>query len=160
MPDPLPQARRLALKRLKSPAEARLEFWGQWAHTNIKLMRLIERLVDSQGMTLSQLDVLTNLEMYEGLTQQELAARLQVTKGNICGLIDRLEKVKWVERRPDAVDRRVNRLHLTAVGRDALFRMRPMHDDTVLRLLSNFSGEDISTFRALLERLDESAADS
>ena len=159
VPDPRPYPRRIALPRLKSQAQARLEVWGQWAHTNVKLMRRIERLMDSQGMTLAQLDVLTNLELHEGLTQQELAQRLQVTKGNICGLIDRLEAAKWVERRPDAVDRRANRLHLTAAGRAMLFRIRPLHDETVLRLLKTFSDDEISTFQTLLERLDGSAAE-
>ena len=92
--------------------------------------------------------------MHEGLTQQDLAKRLQVTKGNICGLIDRLEKLKWVQRRDDPADRRANRLHLTNAGRSVVERMRPLHVQTVLGLLADFSDSDIQTLRSFLERLD------
>ena len=121
-------------------------------------MRVIERFADRQGVTLAQFDVLANLRLHAGLTQQDLAGRLQVTKGNICGLIDRLEKLRWVERREDPMDRRANRLHLTRAGTALVDRVRPLHDAFVLELLQPFSGDDIARFRSLLIRLDESAA--
>ena len=52
-----------------------------------------------------------------GITQQELAERLLVTKANVVGLIDRVSPAGWVERRADPEDRRVNRLYLTNAGR-------------------------------------------
>ncbi|HME85233.1 MAG TPA: MarR family transcriptional regulator, partial [Roseiarcus sp.] len=43
------------------------------------------------GISIPQCDVLTTLSEEEGVSQQELAKRLYVTKGNISGLLDRLE---------------------------------------------------------------------
>jgi DNA-binding MarR family transcriptional regulator len=46
-----------------------------------------------------------------------VAARLYVTKGNVSGLVDRLEQSGLVERRAIAGDRRSFALHLTDEGR-------------------------------------------
>ena len=43
------------------------------------------------GLSVPQCDVLTTLTEAEGVSQQELAKRLYVTKGNISGLLDRLD---------------------------------------------------------------------
>ena len=58
-------------------------------------------VVGAHGMTLPQFDVLATLWHGEGITQQELASRLLVTKGNVVGLIDRLCTAGLVERRAD-----------------------------------------------------------
>ncbi len=51
------------------------------------------------------------------MSQQELATRLYVTKGNISGLIDRLAEAGLVERRSIASDRRQHAIYLTDAGR-------------------------------------------
>ena len=61
--------------------------------------------------------MLTTLSEQEGVNQQELAKRLYVTKGNISGLLDRLEAAGFVERRSLASDRRQYSIHLTDAGR-------------------------------------------
>ena len=69
------------------------------------------------GVSIPQCDVLTTLTEQEGVSQQELAKRLYVTKGNISGLIDRLAEAGLVERRSTASDRRQRAIHLTEAGR-------------------------------------------
>ena len=69
------------------------------------------------GVSIPQCDVLTTLSEQEGVNQQELAKRLYVTKGNISGLIDRLEAAGFVQRRSLATDRRQHSIHLTESGR-------------------------------------------
>src|SRR6202011_5285604 len=62
----------------------------------------------------AQVDVLANVGSSEGISQQELADALLVTKGNVCQLLDKMETSGLLERRPD---KRVNRLFLTDQGR-------------------------------------------
>ena len=69
------------------------------------------------GVSIPQCDVLTTLTEQEGVSQQELAKRLYVTKGNISGLIDRLTEAGLVERRSTACDRRQHAIYLTEAGR-------------------------------------------
>lgn len=71
------------------------------------------------GLSVPQCDVLTTLTEKEGISQQTLAERLYVTKGNISGLIDRLVAAGLVERRPIAADKRQHAIYLTPAGRAA-----------------------------------------
>jgi DNA-binding MarR family transcriptional regulator len=69
------------------------------------------------GLSVAQFDLLSTLTEREGLSQSEIANRLYVTKGNVSGLVDRLEQSGLVERRAIAGDRRSFALYLTAEGR-------------------------------------------
>ena len=91
-----------------------------------RLMRLETRMrvavadrLRHLGLSVPQCDVLTTLTEKEGISQQALAQRLYVTKGNISGLIDRLVAAGLVERRPIAADKRQHAIYLTPAGRDA-----------------------------------------
>ena len=68
------------------------------------------------NLSIPQCDVLTTLMEREGVSQQDLAERLYVTKGNISGLIDRLATAGLVERRTLNGDRRTHAIHLTPEG--------------------------------------------
>ncbi|MEA2630842.1 MAG: hypothetical protein QOE66_1061, partial [Chloroflexota bacterium] len=91
----------------------------------------------------------------EGLTQQELASRLLVTKGNICGMIDRTEANGWVERRPDLEDRRVNRLFLTEPGKQLLAETFPPHHALIRTLMRGLNGGELQSLHQLLEQLED-----
>ena len=63
-------------------------------------------------LSIPQCDVLCALMEREGVSQQDLAERLFVTKGNISGLIDRLASSELVERRKLKGDRRTHAIYL------------------------------------------------
>ena len=109
-------------------------------------------------MTMPQFDVMASLKYGEGLTQQELAERLLVTKGNMCGLLDRLENVGWVERRADVTDARANRVYLTASGRRKIEVALPAHDEFVAGLLKALAISEVDELRHLLEKVEEGVA--
>ncbi|WP_348272858.1 MarR family transcriptional regulator [Beijerinckia sp. 28-YEA-48] len=69
------------------------------------------------GLSVPQCDILTTLTEQEGMSQQDLARRLYVTKGNISGLVDRLVAATLVERRTIPGDRRSHAIFLTEAGR-------------------------------------------
>src|SRR4051812_44126756 len=98
---------------LVDPDEVELRNWLLLARIYHRIARRLGQVLDRHGLSLAQFEVLAVLFVGAGITQQELASRLLVTKGNICGMIDRMEANAWVERRPDPEDRRVNRLFLT-----------------------------------------------
>jgi len=64
------------------------------------------------GMTRAQWMILVHLERQPGLSQNELAALIEVEPITVGRLVDRLEARGFLERRSDAGDRRVWRLHL------------------------------------------------
>jgi DNA-binding MarR family transcriptional regulator len=142
------------LSRLRTAAQTKLEAAVALVLAGEKIVRRAEQTLGEHGVTLPQFDVLSNLLMHDGLTQQELAARLQVTKGNVCGLLDRLEKLGWVVRRPDEKDGRVNRLSITPAGRERVEMLRPVHDAALLDLVRNWTVEDADTLGRILAKLD------
>src|SRR3954464_1794393 len=146
---PSPISRHLAI--YESPDEARLRAWVQMSRTFYRVQRRIMSALAEHKITLPQFDVLATLRFSEGVTQQGLAERLLVTKGNVCGVLDRLEKLRWVERRPDAADRRANRLHLTPEGRRKVDALLPEHDRLVLETMRPLSAGDVKTLRTMLE---------
>src|SRR5215210_4233725 len=87
--------------------------WMRLARVYDKVQRRTQQHLRQFGLTPSQFDVLAQVGSAEGLCQQELAERLLVTKGNVTGLIDRMEQARLMVRRPDPKDRRIHRLELT-----------------------------------------------
>jgi DNA-binding MarR family transcriptional regulator len=99
----------------------------------------------------AQLDVLAKVGSSEGISQQELADALLVTKGNVCQLLDKMEASGLLERRPDG---RVNRLFLTDQGRTVHDQVVPKHDELLARQFTALSDEDQRELLRLLRQLD------
>lgn len=78
--------------------------------------RLIRVAADKRArvhdMTRAQWIMLLWLERQPGISQKELAEKLEVEPITVARLVDRLEQRGMVERRADPKDRRVWRLHL------------------------------------------------
>jgi len=91
--------------------------WLRLIRLEARMQAAVGERLRAIGVSISQCDVLTTLTEQEGVSQQELAKRLYVTKGNISGLIDRLEEAGFVERRSTASDRRQHAIYLTKAGR-------------------------------------------
>ena len=150
---------RWRLPVLLHPDELEVRTWVQLVRTTVRLERRLEQALDVHGLSIAQFDILATLGLAQGITQQELAERLLVTKGNICGMIDRMEANGWVERRPDPGDRRVNRLFLTRRGKHRLAQAMPSQQELAQKILGALTPPELQTLHDLLHRLDEQAAD-
>jgi DNA-binding MarR family transcriptional regulator len=100
----------------------------------------------------AQLDVLAKVGSSEGISQQELADALLVTKGNVCQLLDKMEGSGLLERRPDG---RVNRLFLTEQGRSLHDQVVPKHEELLSQQFTALSSEDQRELLRLLRQLDK-----
>lgn len=108
------------------------------------LARLIRTRADQRarvhGMTRAQWVILARLERRPGLSQSELAAQCEVEPITIVRLVDRLEGRGFVERRRDAVDRRINRLYLTSCGSEVLGEIQAYRRDENATLAAGLDG--------------------
>jgi len=95
-----------------------LRVWFRLIRLHTRSRMAIANRLRVFDLSVPQCDVLTTLTEREGISQQELAARLYVTKGNISGLVDRLVANGLVERRSLQTDRRSHAIHLTPAGRE------------------------------------------
>ncbi len=122
-----------------------------------RLLRLQARMNVAIGarlkmldLSIPQCDVLTTLTEREGVSQQELAARLYVTKGNISGLVDRLVAARLVERRALQNDRRFHSIYLTAEGRQLAHLAIETQREFVADTLGRLTAEQIAEFDTLV----------
>ncbi len=87
---------------------------GFLLHDVARLMRWeFERKAQDTGLTRSQWRLLAHLGRNDGMQQKQLARILDVTAITLTGLLDRMERDGWIERRDDPDDRRAKRIYLT-----------------------------------------------
>src|SRR5579863_8483359 len=130
-----------------------LEAWLQMIRTFWNLQAKIEDSLKKHKLTLAQFDLLAMLLSLDELNQQELAAKLAVTKGNMVGLVNRLSRRGFVQRVPSRKGRRENVIRLTARGRKLVTAALPGHLRLVQSMMSPLQSSEQETLRALLERL-------
>jgi DNA-binding MarR family transcriptional regulator len=136
------------------PRQPAVLAWCRLARVYGKAQQHAARHLRPFGLTVAQFDVLAQVGAAEGLSQQDLAERLLVTKGNVCGLIDRLERLGLVARQPDPVDRRVNRLVLTAAGRRLYAEVVPAQEALLAERFAALPAAHQYDLLALLRTLD------
>lgn len=85
------------------------------AFNDVSRMRstLFDRMIASQGITMSQAWLLTQLFIEDNLTQSELAQRMHIGTVAVGATINRLEAQGLVTRTTDAQDKRAKRVQLT-----------------------------------------------
>jgi MarR family transcriptional regulator, organic hydroperoxide resistance regulator len=124
--------------------------WFRFLRLETRLQLAVAERLREIGLSVPQCDVLTTLTEAEGISQQDLAKRLYVTKGNISGLLDRLEGAGLVERRSTAADRRQYAIYLTAPGREAAEKAIAVQHRLIAATLGKLPPESLATFEDLL----------
>lgn len=130
-----------------------------WLHVmriHAKIQHRSQEQLKQYDLSLAQFDVLAHLSISEGMSQQQLAERLYVTKGNVCGLIDRLSSRGLVQRCDNPDDRRSNMLYLSDKGKALADEVVPAHQRLIEELMGRLSADEQRFLQILLSRLDQS----
>lgn len=136
---------------MRSPA---ISAWMRLARVFQKVDRASTEHLRRWGLSVAQFDVLAHIGAAEGITQQELADRLLVTKGNVCQLLDRMEQSRLLERRQVG---RANHLYLTDAGRTLFAEVVPVHEEIVARQFVALTRQEQEQLLALVRKLDRAA---
>ncbi len=132
-------------------AEFRLGFY---IHDTSRLRKLVyDSAFRPAGVTRAQAAVLSYLWREDGMSQSELADRLDLGKVALGSLIDKLEAAGMVERIADAADRRTKRITLTARGRRTFDTLRELGREANEQVLAGLSARDIATTTRTLKRM-------
>lgn len=127
--------------------------WLRLARVFQKVDRVATESLRWRQLSPAQVDVLAKVGSSEGISQQELADALLVTKGNVCQLLHKMEGSGLLERRPDG---RVNRLFLTDQGRRLYDEVVPRHDAMLAEQFNTLSEADQRALLRLLRQIDHS----
>ena len=119
-----------------------------------RLMRTVfGRRVKALGLTRTQWLALVRLNRRPGASQSELADMMEIEKAPAGKIVDRMEEKGWVERRPDPLDRRINRIHLTDRGERIFAAIQPISMSTVDDALDDLSALERVRLTSLLSRV-------
>jgi DNA-binding MarR family transcriptional regulator len=97
--------------------------------------------------------VVTRVYRRPGLSQSAIADILEIEKAPAGRLIERMEAKGWLERRDDANDRRINRLHLTLEGERLHTAIWPVAEATVDEALGELSTDERRRLTRLMARV-------
>ena len=124
------------------------------------LRRRFEENARGSGLTRSQWHVLAYLANNEGINQSGLAELLEIEPITLGRIIDKLQILGLVERRPDPSDRRVWLLHLTAAARPKLTQLRKLGEVTRGEALEGVSEADTEHLLKTLQTLKANLTDA
>jgi DNA-binding MarR family transcriptional regulator len=129
--------------------------WLRLARVFQKIDTRSERFFRSHGLNTAHFDVLAQVGAARGLTQQELADALLVTKGNISQLLRKLELAGLITRRQEG---RTNCLSLTEQGQRLFDVVVPQQEALIADLLAPLSDAEQRELLRLLRKLDQGIA--
>jgi DNA-binding MarR family transcriptional regulator len=125
--------------------------WRRLQRFSARIDRLLDATLRDHGINRAQFDVLLTIGANEGLTQQQLAESIGLTRANVSQLLDRLQNAGLIERIPRG---RAYALRLTNNGRELLEVTIPLLDQAIIEQFSALSDSDQTRLHTLLEQLD------
>lgn len=102
-------------------------------------------------LTISQFDVLAQVGASEPISQQELAKKLLVTKGNVTHMLTKMEQLGWVKREREWKTKYIT---LTPKGKKMLEDVLPAQEQFQADQFKNLSFEEKKQLHELLKKLD------
>ncbi|MEU2560400.1 MarR family winged helix-turn-helix transcriptional regulator [Streptomyces longispororuber] len=101
----------------------------------------------------AQLALLRHVEAHDGTTVREAARALLMKPNNVSALVTQMTEQDLLERRQDPADKRVARLHLTAVSRRQIAEVRSLMSAHVARALHTLTDGELDALGSALGAL-------
>ncbi|MGX4587920.1 MarR family winged helix-turn-helix transcriptional regulator [Paenibacillus chitinolyticus] len=121
--------------------------WFRLSRVYNQSIRQSNQHLKAWNLSAAQFDVLVQVGSHERLTQQELADKLLVTKGNITQLLSKMEELGWIRREQEWKTKYIS---LTAEGQILFDEVVPQQEQFQA---SQFDGLDREEKKQLLELL-------
>lgn len=138
------------LTRACRPTHPAVAAWVHLRSVAARTERRLEAALRRHGLNRAQFAALLHIGAGEGLTQQDLADGLGLTKANMSQLLFRLEAAGLVKRVSAS---RAYALHLTDDSRALLAAVIPEQEAIVAALFADLAPTEQEQFKALVERL-------
>lgn len=109
--------------------------------------------LEKEGLYPGQPPLLYALHHHGGLSQKDIAKKLNLKPATITVMIKRLEKSGFIIKTPDEKDRRVSRIYLTDKGTKACESLKSIVNKIDNICLNNFSKEELENLSFLLNKV-------
>jgi len=131
-------------------------------HICFNIGRVMRRVYDHYEQRLAEFHltppqyfVFNALCMGDGITAGELGERVHLDGSTLTGILDRMERSGYVERRPNPADRRSVLINLTGKGHEVAPRILEFADELDAKLREPFSSREIEIFECVLKAIAE-----
>ena len=123
-----------------------------------KVYRNVQRFYENNllvfGLTPVQYFVIVTLYNQDGMKFKDLASALSIEGPTLTGLLDRMEKAGFLERRGDPEDRRSVLVYLKDKGKQIGPEVNGLASKLDQKLRVQFSNEDFNLFMSILDRIE------
>ena len=126
----------------------------QLGKTLRRIAKAYRKEINSYKLTHGQFFMIVAIMEEEGLLPSELAEKTAQDRATTTGLLDRLEKDGWIERRADDKDRRSLRIFLTPYGSEHKKSVLKIFEETNQNFINRFSKNEWFQMQNFFNRLE------
>ncbi len=119
------------------------------------LVKIGDQFFKPYNVTAAQYNLLIVLKNSEKkLNQQDVSTRLVVSKSDITGIVDRLEKMKYVKRFPHEHDRRIKLLEINEKGLSLVKQVEGDYFNKLKEVTNQLSLSDLKQLDRLISKFN------
>ena len=136
---------------------------GPWFGKTMKLIdHKLEEILEEKELDLSkmQFGILKNVQMNEGICQNELAFFANRNKSSLTRMINTLEKKNYLARVTSKNDKRMNKLILTKEGDKILEKATPVFIEMAGIIESGLTENEIESTITILKKIQQNVIGS
>ena len=141
---------------MKATADLPVELWQSVSTVYRTAIKRLNRRLSDEKISFSQFSVLRAIGKFGPMPMSRISEHMLVAPANITGLVDRLERKGYVERKRDAGDRRLFRIELTKKGRSTYDAISHQFWIYVRHVFSPLSDHERMLLLGLLARVRKS----
>ncbi len=129
--------------------------WSQLSQCYQIAQKQCRDALRTTGLTQPQFEVMSQISDEEGIPLTRIGENMNVTGGNITGIVDRLERGGLVKRKRDSEDRRIIRAFFTAKGRKLYSKATPSYDRFLKGAFGDMSDAELNRLQKSLVGLQK-----
>ena len=122
-------------------------------------MVTVHKRMEEQGFCRSQPGIIHVLSKHDGMTQVELATKLNVTPATISAMLKRMERDQMIERRRSQEDQRVTHVYLTEYGKQQSDVVEKIFFFFFQKGFGNFTDEELKQAKNIFQKLIDNLGD-
>lgn len=116
--------------------------------------KLLNSLTKKLNISNAERRILFAIDRHPGSTQISIADLVEQGPQSLTRILDKLEAYGWIEKKPDTLDRRANRLRCTGEAQKIIKKIRQIGDDFIKKdALSNISTTQQQTLNNGLQQI-------
>ena len=143
---------------IKNPAKDHAQLADFILFSQREFLLNLSRELNRDNISFAQFFLLSYLSTSPELTMTDIARKMGHSTAAATGLVDRLEKLGYMERTHAIDDRRKVLVRITSRGLELVSRLRDELQNQVAAAMSETSSEDAASFMTSYRTLDTSVA--